>query len=68
MQKHGMRTENEVYAPSVTVAVGLEQPICIRNLQVQRLHVAVFIAGFVVGTAPLCMTVLSPIIGYFVRT
>ena len=37
-------------------------------MQAQRLHVPVYIAGFVVGTAALCMTVLSPIIGYFVST
>ena len=38
------------------------------HMQAQWLHVPVYIAGFVIGTASLCMTVLSPIIGYFVST
>ena len=36
------------------------------NTQAQQYNVQVYIAGFVIGVAPLFVTVLSPIIGYFV--
>ena len=36
--------------------------------QGQWLHVPVYISGFVIGTAPLCVAVTSPLLGYFVRT
>ena len=35
--------------------------------QAQQHNIAVYIAGLVIGTAPLCVTVMSPLVGYFVR-
>ena len=34
--------------------------------QAQRYSVAVYIVGFVIGVSPLCVTVMSPLVGYFV--
>lgn len=36
--------------------------------QAQQHNVASFITGFVLGTASLCVTVMSPLIGYIVST
>ena len=36
--------------------------------QAQQYNVAVYIVGFVIGMAPLCVTVMSPLVGYFVST
>ena len=57
-----------LYATRVTSCVVEPTNLFPIHMQAQRLHVPVYIAGFVVGTAPLCMTLLSPIIGYFVST
>ena len=38
------------------------------STQAQQHHVATYVSGFVVGTAPLCIAVMSPLIGYFVST
>ena len=37
-------------------------------MQAQRHHVATYVSGCVIGTAPLCIAVMSPLIGYFVST
>ena len=36
--------------------------------QAQQYNVAVYIVGFVIGMAPLCVTVMSPLVGYLVST
>ena len=36
--------------------------------QAQQYGLPVYYSGFVIGTAPLCMTVTSPFIGYLVCT
>ena len=36
--------------------------------QAQQYNVAVYIVGFVIGMAPLCVTVTSPLVGYLVST
>ena len=36
-------------------------------LQAQKHHVPTYITGFVVAMAPLCLALVSPLIGYFVR-
>ena len=36
--------------------------------QAQQHNIAVYIAGLVIGTAPLCVTVMSPLVGYFVSS
>ena len=38
------------------------------HTQAQEYLVAVYIVGFVIGVAPLCVTVMSPLVGYFVST
>ena len=35
--------------------------------QAQKHHVPTYITGFVVAMAPLCLAMMSPLIGYFVR-
>ena len=38
------------------------------HAQAQQHDVAVYIVGFVIGMAPLCVTVTSPLVGYLVST